>query len=73
MNDSQRFDLESVEEALFDLAISEIDEQYAYVAGYDSVINKPDEKNCNFRIFRTEKLTKAWEEGAKEARRFKSV
>ena len=35
----------------------------AYKAGLDCGLNGPNTTNCDFRLFATKELTKAWEHG----------
>lgn len=42
--------------------------EHAYEMGKDSVINGPNEKNCNFRIFASVEGMRAWEKGVREER-----
>lgn len=35
----------------------------AYNAGYACALNGPNTTNCDFRLFATEELMKAWERG----------
>ena len=46
------------------------EQQEAFAFGYDSVISGANEENCNFSIFMRNENTKAWENGAAEAKRF---
>lgn len=46
----------------------ELEHAYAYEMGKDSVINGPNEKNCNFRIFASVEGMRAWEKGVREER-----
>ena len=44
-----------------------ITKEEAYLLGRDCSINGADQVNCNFKIFETEELKNAWEEGNKDA------
>lgn len=44
-----------------------INEKEAEKFGYDAGKNGADTINCNFRIFATKELTKAWERGKARA------
>ena len=46
------------------------EQQEAFALGYDSVVSGATYQNCNFRIFMRKEDTKAWENGAAEAKRF---
>jgi len=41
--------------------------QHAYEMGRNANFNKPDEVNCDFRIFSSPAKTRAWERGRDEA------
>jgi hypothetical protein len=69
MDEAKRFALDVIQEAAYDIAISKIDEQMAYAAGYDCGWNGANEKNCDFRFFRTPEMTREWEKGKEEAGR----
>jgi len=42
-----------------------------YKMGYDSVINKPNTKNCHFSLFSTHEKMKRWEKGVQDAKKTK--
>lgn len=42
------------------------DERDAYDAGFDCGLNGPNTDNCDFRLFRTPEMTKAWEIGKRD-------
>jgi hypothetical protein len=44
-----------------------------YKAGYDSIMNGSNEKNCNYTLFDTPEHTKLWERGMREAQMWKAV
>ena len=43
------------------------EEKYAYEMGKDCKLNGANEKNCNFKIFSSPSMTRAWELGNKRS------
>jgi len=46
----------------------DLDLMKAYKAGFDSVVSGPNTTNCNFRLFATPAMTRAWEHGQRDAK-----
>lgn len=43
----------------------------AYSAGYDCGMYGPNDRNCDFRWFKSVEMTKDWERGKKDGAKFK--
>jgi len=49
-------------------SIPTFNERQAFSAGYDSVKNGANTKNCHFSYFATKALSDAWSQGAQRAK-----
>jgi len=49
------------------LSLPTFDQSHAYQMGMDCAKNGANETNCHFRLFSSPEMTKAWEQGKRDA------